>query len=68
MLETSPNYLEFSRVLYHVGIAYERLVNRWSVLAPWRVNIIATLEKPSARGADGVGRSQKEFRLEDVRA
>lgn len=46
MLETSPNYLEFSRILYRVGIAYERLVNRWAVLAPFRVNIVATLKKP----------------------
>lgn len=48
MLETSPNYLEFSRILYRFGIAYERLVNRWVVLAPFRVNIVATLEKPSS--------------------
>jgi SAM-dependent methyltransferase len=68
MLETSPNYLEFSRILYRLGIAYERLVNRWSALAPWRVNIIATLEKPVTRGADGVGRSRKELQLEDVPA
>ena len=47
MFETSPNYLEFSRVLYRLGIAYERLVNRYDFLARCRVNIIATLEKPS---------------------
>ncbi|MDA1303394.1 MAG: methyltransferase domain-containing protein [Nitrospirae bacterium] len=48
MIETSPNYLEFSRLLYRLGIAYERLVNRWNFFAQWRVNIIVTLEKPSA--------------------
>lgn len=56
MLETSPNYLEFSRILYRVGIAYERLVNRCAVLAPFRVNIVATLEKPVVPAGDGVSR------------
>lgn len=53
MIETSPNYLEFSRVLYRIGIAYERLVNRWTALAPFRVNIVAMLEKPVVPPGDG---------------
>lgn len=56
MFEASPNYLEFSRILYRLGIAYERLVNRWAALAPLRVNIIATLEKPFTHGVNGVSR------------
>lgn len=48
LLETSPNYLEFSWFLYLLGIGYERLVNRFSALSRFRVNIIATLQKPSA--------------------
>lgn len=54
MLETSPNYLEFSRILYRVGIAYERLVNCWAAFAPFRVNIVATLEKPLVHTGDGM--------------
>jgi len=56
MIETSPNYLEFSRLLYRLGIAYERLVNRWDFLAQWRVNIIVTLEKPSVKNTPRVNR------------
>jgi len=52
MLETSPNYLEFSRLLYRLGIAYERIINRWPCLAGFRVNIIATLEKPALGASD----------------
>ena len=44
-METSPNYLEFSRLLYRLGIAYERVVNNISVCAEARVNIVATLVK-----------------------
>ena len=43
--ESSPNYLEFSRLLYRAGILYERLVSRFSVLACFRVNIVVTLTK-----------------------
>ena len=45
LMETSPNYLEFSRLLYRLGIAYERVVNNISVCAEARVNIVATLVK-----------------------
>lgn len=43
--ETSPNYLEFSRLLYRVGVLYERVVNRFSILAGLRVSLVATLTK-----------------------
>ena len=43
--ETSPNYLEFSRLLYRAGVLYERIVNRFEVLAGLRVSVIATLTK-----------------------
>ncbi len=45
MLETSPNYLEFSRILYRVGVVYERVVNSFPVFSFGRVNIVATLVK-----------------------
>lgn len=44
-LETSPNYLEFSRLFYRLGILYERMVSNVSWCSGLRVNIIATLEK-----------------------
>lgn len=43
-LETKPDYLFFSPLAYRAGIAYERLVNRFEVLAPFRVQLIADLE------------------------
>ena len=45
LVESSPNYLEFSRVLYRAGVAYQRIVSRFASLAPFRVNIVATLAK-----------------------
>lgn len=43
--ETSPNYLEFSRILYRAGVMYERVVNRFAILAGLRVSLVATLTK-----------------------
>jgi SAM-dependent methyltransferase len=43
-VETKPDYLFFSPVAYRAGIAYERLVNRFELLAPFRVQLIANLE------------------------
>ena len=43
--EASPNYLEFSRVLYRLGVLYERTVSRFPFLAGLRVSIVATLVK-----------------------
>lgn len=45
LIETSPNYLEFSRLLYRLGVLYERVVNAYSFCTKIRVNIVATLEK-----------------------
>jgi SAM-dependent methyltransferase len=44
LFETSPGYLAFHPVPYLAGIAYERLVNRFSSLARFRVQILADLE------------------------
>ena len=45
MIETSPNYLEFSRLCYRFGVGYERVVNRLPLLKWARVNMVATLVK-----------------------
>ncbi|MBI3490305.1 MAG: class I SAM-dependent methyltransferase [Acidobacteria bacterium] len=50
LVESSPNYLEFSRLLYRLGILYERTVSRFSALAGLRVNIVATLAKTAGEG------------------
>lgn len=47
-VEGRPEYLRFSALTYIFGIAYEKIVNRFAVLAPFRVLIMAALQKPSA--------------------
>jgi SAM-dependent methyltransferase len=49
LLETKPSYLALHPFAYRAGIAYERLVNRFSGLSRFRVNILADLEAVSAR-------------------
>lgn len=44
-VETEPSYLKFSRIAFLAGVAYERLVNRFEVLAPLRANIFGRLVK-----------------------
>lgn len=43
--ETEPEYLAFHPAAYALGVGYERLVNRFGVLAPLRVAIIAVAVK-----------------------
>jgi SAM-dependent methyltransferase len=43
-LETKPTYLALHPSAYRVGIAYERLVNRFDALARFRVNLLVDLE------------------------
>jgi SAM-dependent methyltransferase len=43
-LETKPTYLALHPAAYRVGIAYERLVNRFDALARFRVNLLVDLE------------------------
>jgi SAM-dependent methyltransferase len=52
LVEGRPEYLRLSPVTYLAGIAYERTVNMASVLAGWRVLLIAELRKPEAIGAN----------------
>lgn len=42
-IETKPDYLFFSSVAYRMGVGYERIVNRWHVLAPLRVQLLVTM-------------------------
>jgi SAM-dependent methyltransferase len=43
--ETEPEYLAFHPLAYRLGVAYERLVNRFRLLASLRVNLIAVARK-----------------------
>lgn len=45
-IESRPEYLRLSALTYMPGIAYERLVNRFSALAQFRSVIIGELRKP----------------------
>jgi len=47
MYEGPPGYLEGYWVPYLLGVAYERLVNRFRALAGFRTCMLATLQKPS---------------------
>jgi len=44
--ETEPEYLAFSPPTYALGVAYERLVNRFDALKGLRVNLLAVGRKP----------------------
>ena len=44
--ETPPVYLAFHPLAFALGVAYERLVNRFEALAPLRVNLLAVFRKP----------------------
>ncbi len=46
-LECAPNYLVFSRLLFLLGVAYERIVNSTTLLACFRVNILGCFIKSS---------------------
>jgi SAM-dependent methyltransferase len=46
LFETPPVYLAFNPLAFALGVAYERLVNRFKALAPLRVNLLAVLRKP----------------------
>ncbi len=50
LFETEPEYLAFHPVAYAVGVAYERLVNRFDVLSGLRVNIMLVARKPALPG------------------
>jgi SAM-dependent methyltransferase len=47
-IETKPNYLSMSPLTYALGIAYERVVNRFDLLAGLRVNILLVASKRRA--------------------
>jgi SAM-dependent methyltransferase len=46
-IEGRPEYLRVSAPLYVVGILYERVVNRFEALAPFRILLLGTLRKPA---------------------
>jgi SAM-dependent methyltransferase len=46
MVEREPSYLMFARPAFLFGYWYERLVNRYESLAPFRSNIFGIMRKP----------------------
>ncbi len=46
LFESEPDYLAFHPLLYRVGVAYERLVNRFDKLAFLRLNLLLKATKP----------------------
>lgn len=46
--EAEPEYLAFHPVAYALGVAYERLVNRFEGLAGLRVSLLVRAQKPRA--------------------
>ena len=47
LYEGAPKVLAFNRLLYGMGLAYERLVKRFDVLEAFRLNIVAIAYKES---------------------
>jgi len=47
LYEGDPSVLAFNRLLHAMGVAYQRLVKRFDVLAPFRLNIVAIAHKES---------------------
>ncbi|QQS35701.1 MAG: methyltransferase domain-containing protein [Ignavibacteriales bacterium] len=45
LIETEPMYLKFHIVPFLIGVAYERIVNRYNILSFLRVNILGRFEK-----------------------
>jgi len=45
MVEKEPSYLQFSRVAFLLGVAYERIVNFFPFLSGIRANIFAVVKK-----------------------
>ncbi|MDP2950147.1 MAG: methyltransferase domain-containing protein [Chloroflexota bacterium] len=45
LFETAPVYLAFNPLAFALGVAYEKVVNRFPALAPLRVNLLAVLRK-----------------------
>lgn len=49
-IEGRPEYLRITPPTYLAGFVYERLVNSTSLLAPFRILLVAELAKPAANG------------------
>lgn len=53
LFEAAPGYLNWFWPAFMLGVAYERIVNRFPFLAGLRVSMLATLEKPPNFGCGG---------------
>ncbi len=45
LMETAPAYMDWSWPSFMLGVAYERMVNRFDWLAGLKVSMLAALEK-----------------------
>lgn len=45
--EAPPSYLSWSLPVFLFGVAYERIVNQFAILAPLRVSIVAVFRRPA---------------------
>ena len=48
-IEGRPEYLRFSVVSYIMGMLYERTVNKFSALSPFRILLVGVMKKPLSR-------------------
>jgi SAM-dependent methyltransferase len=55
-VESYPSYLMFHPAAFRVGVGYERLVNRFAVLAPLRHTMTGRAQRPNATAADALAR------------
>jgi SAM-dependent methyltransferase len=46
MMEPDPAYVGMTRLTFLMGVAYERVVNRFDALAPLRANLLGCFKKP----------------------
>lgn len=46
LIEGRPEYLRFNILTYLIGIAYEKLVNKFTFLSKFRILLIISLQKP----------------------
>lgn len=53
-IEGRPEYMRFSKVSYIMGLLYERTVNKFSALAPFRILLVGIMQKSPIRQAQNV--------------
>jgi SAM-dependent methyltransferase len=64
LYEAPPGYLGWFWPAYMLGVAYERLVNRFEALAGLRVSMLATLEKSTGDASGTIAQGKDESLVE----